>query len=136
MLIINRNLMKAKITTTLTKIFASVFSMCTNLARHLSQLLWQQYICFPQYPSLIIYTQGKKKPSWRDGTTGAISADPPASEWGWIRMQPLNPCLQPSPTRGKVRSPHSLGTFGLFPHFQDKSRVTPSRRDQAPWREG
>lgn len=60
-LIINQNLMKAKITTTHMKIIASVFTMCTNLARHSSQLLWQQYICFLQYPSLIIYTQGKKK---------------------------------------------------------------------------
>lgn len=72
-LIINQNLMKAKITTTHMKIIASVFTMCTNLARHSSQLLWQQYICFLQYPSLIIYTQGKKK-SWRNDTTGAISA--------------------------------------------------------------
>lgn len=60
-LIINQNLMKAKITTTRTRIIASVFSMCTDLARHSSQLLWQQYICFPQYPSLIIYTQGGEK---------------------------------------------------------------------------
>lgn len=53
--------MKAKITTTHMKIIASVFTMCTNLARHSSQLLWQQYISFLQYPSLIIYTKGKKK---------------------------------------------------------------------------
>lgn len=57
------------------KIIASVFTMCTNLARHSSQLLWQQYISFLQYPSLIIYTKGKKKKkSWRNDTTGAISA--------------------------------------------------------------
>lgn len=58
-LIINQNLMKAKIIAIPTKIIASAFSMCTNLAYHSSQLLWQQYICFPQYPSLIIYTQEK-----------------------------------------------------------------------------
>lgn len=51
--------MKAKIIAIPTKIIASAFSMCTNLAYHSSQLLWQQYICFPQYPSLIIYTQEK-----------------------------------------------------------------------------
>lgn len=66
--------MKAKITTTRTKIIASVLTMCTNLARHLSQLLWQQYICFAQYPSLIIYTQGNERKSWRNDSTGAISA--------------------------------------------------------------
>lgn len=39
---------------------------------------WKLYICFPQYPSLIIYTRGKKnKESCRDDATGAVSAHLP-----------------------------------------------------------
>lgn len=61
--------MKAKIDALHMNITISVFSVWTNLACHSPRLLWQQYICFPQYHSLIIYTQEKM---WRNDTTSYL----------------------------------------------------------------
>ena len=116
MLIINRNLMKAKITATLTKIIASVFSMCTAPARRPSQLLWQQYICFPQYPSLIIYTQEKEYicMSWRNGAPHAASARLLA-ERGSDSGTPCAPICSPTtaPRSSAASCTCSPGGFGL-----------------------
>lgn len=117
MLIINRNLMKAKITATLTKIIASVFSMCTAPARRPSQLLWQQYICFPQYPSLIIYTQEKEYicMSWRNGAPHAASARLLA-ERGSDSGTPCAPVCSPTaaPRSSAASCTCSPGGFGLL----------------------
>lgn len=116
MLIINQSLMKAKITAARTKIIASVFSMCTAPARCPSQLLWQQCLCFPQYPSLIIYTQEKESiyvPRRNDAPHAAsarLLTERGTKSGTSSSAQPLPPC---SSAASCICSPGGFGLLGL-----------------------
>lgn len=117
MLIINQSLMKAKITAARTKIIASVFSMCTAPARCPSQLLWQQCLCFPQYPSLIIYTQEKESiyvPRRNDAPHAAsarLLTERGTKSGTSSSAQPLPPC---SSAASCICSPGGFGLLGCW----------------------